>query len=83
MTQTTVLTNSLTFALNLCIVLFSFPDNLDVQNLLSVVTSLLAFAHFSNKHYDKVLETLAGKIQIQDVGFNDLYLKGEDCDLHS
>ena len=59
-----------------CIVFFSFLDNLDVQNLLSVVTSLLAFAHFTKKDYCKVLETLVGKIQIQDVGFNDLYLKG-------
>ena len=53
-----------------------FFDNLDVQNLLSVVTSLLAFAHFSKKDYDKVLETLAEESQMRDVGFNDLYLKG-------
>jgi len=59
-----------------CIVFFFVVVNLDVQNLLSVVTSLLAFAHFTNKEYDKVLETLADKIQTQDVGFNDLYLKG-------
>jgi len=57
-----------------------FFVNLDAQNLLSVVTSLLAFAHFTNKDYDKVLETLADKSQSQDVGFNDLYLKGSECD---
>lgn len=55
---------------------FSFFNCLDTQNLLSVVTSLLAFARFTKKDYDKVLETLADKIQIRDVGFNDLYLKG-------
>ncbi|KAL9968860.1 hypothetical protein ACROYT_G021001 [Oculina patagonica] len=48
----------------------------NIQNLLSVVTSLLAFAHYANKDYDKVLETLDAKDQAQDVGFNDLYLKG-------
>ena len=43
-----------------------------------MVTSLLAFAHFANKEYDKVLETLEGKERTHDVGFNDLYLKGLD-----
>lgn len=43
---------------------------------MSVVTSLLAFAHYANKDYDKVLETLKGKDQNQDFGFNDFYLKG-------
>ena len=63
-----------------------FLHYLDIQNLLSVVTSLLAFAHYANKDYDKVLEALDDKVQIQDVGYNDLYLKGLDllCDaLHT
>ena len=51
---------------------------LDVQNLLSVVTSLLAFAYYTNKDYDKVLTTLDCKVQSQDISFNDSYLKGQD-----
>ncbi|KAJ7385677.1 hypothetical protein OS493_013705 [Desmophyllum pertusum] len=59
-----------------CVITSSTKDLTDIQNLLSVVTSLLAFAHYANKDYDKVLEALDDKVQIQDVGYNDLYLKG-------
>ena len=51
-------------------------DSLDIQNLLALVTSMLAFSHYANEDYDKVLTTLQGKVESQDVGFNDLYLKG-------
>ena len=44
--------------------------------MFSVVTSLLAFSHYANKDYDKVLKTLDNRVENQDVGFNDLYLKG-------
>lgn len=41
-----------------------------------MVTSLLAFALFANKEYEKALEILRGKENTRDVGFHDLYLKG-------
>lgn len=41
-----------------------------------MVTSLLAFALFANKEYEKALEILRGKENTHDVGFHDLYLKG-------
>lgn len=54
----------------------SAKDLTDIQSLLSVVTSLLAFALFANKEYEKALEILRGKENTHDVGFHDLYLKG-------
>ena len=51
-------------------------DSSDIQNLLALVTSMLAFSHYANEDYDKVLTTLQEKVESQDVGFNDLYLKG-------
>jgi len=50
---------------------------LDIENLLPVVTSLLAFSHYANQDFDKVLKTLDDRVCSQGVGFNDLYLKGE------
>ena len=51
-------------------------DWLETLNLLALVTSLLAFSHYANEDYDKVLTTLQERVEGQDVGFNDLYLKG-------
>ena len=55
---------------------FWLYSSTDIQSLLSVVTSLLAFALFANKEYEKALEILRGKENTHDVGFHDLYLKG-------
>lgn len=59
-----------------------FPINfsilLDVQSLLSMVTTLLAFSHFANKNYSVVLTTLQERNEEKDVCFSDLYLKGEN-----
>jgi len=48
-----------------------------IENLLPVVTSLLAFSHYANQDFDKVLKTLDDRVCSQGVGFNDLYLNGE------
>ena len=57
-------------------VFYDHFDSLDTQNLLALVTSMLAFSHYANEDYDKVLTTLQERVEGQDVGFNDLYLKG-------
>ena len=61
---------------NFCPITFSIL--LDGQNLLSLVTTLLAFSHFANKNYSLVLTTLQERSEEKEVCFSDLYLKGEN-----
>lgn len=63
-------------SLSSCIATSSTADVTDAQNLLSVVTTLLAFSNFANQDYTKVLTTLQDKVEGIDVCFSDIYLKG-------